>query len=86
MADERLGISEYLGELERDCQKLLDHAREASEHYANSKPASAAMVLGLMHYPLGHVSEEVSGLLRDLDKREGITPQAWLDDNRDIDG
>jgi hypothetical protein len=68
-----------LAEVEGECRKLLDYAEQAVMHYRDGKPASAALVLGLMHYPLSHATTAVSGALDVLKANEGVTPDDALE-------
>jgi hypothetical protein len=57
----------------KDARKITEHLQEASRHHENGDLQAIADVVGLIHYPLGQVSDEVNGLLGYL-AAQGIRP------------
>lgn len=63
----------YFNELHKDAQEIVTRVEEAYRHWQAGNHGGAALVLGLMHYPIDQVADEVSGLLGQY-REQGITP------------
>lgn len=62
-----------LRELSKDAREVLSRAEQAEEYCASGDLSAVADTVGLMHYPINQVSDEVRGVLGFLEKR-GVRP------------
>ncbi len=75
MVESEEELVERLRELVKDSAKVLASAEEAARHQSTGDLTAVAEVVGLMHYPLGQVGDEVGGILRHLAAR-GVRPSS----------
>jgi hypothetical protein len=67
----------YFDELYRDARKLVDQIEEATRHWRDKNYPASALVLGLMHYPVGQINAEISGLMKQY-RENGVSPDDAL--------
>lgn len=73
-----IGPAEYIDEFRREAQAILDHADEAAEHYAKGEPASAALVIGVVHYKFAAAESAASAAMDAIKRVDGVTPDDAL--------
>lgn len=62
-----------LRELSKDAREIASRAEQAEKYCASGDLSAVADTVGLMHYPISQVSDEVRGVLGFLEKR-GVRP------------
>ena len=75
LADVDSELRERIREIVKDASTIHARALEASEHVAAGDLDGVALVLGLVHYPLSQVADEVAGALDRLAEL-GVRPGA----------